>query len=166
MTAQQEIQATDEEKARVKEMQEAVGKPGAPSTAEVTPTDIRLFARAVGYTNAIYFDEAEAKQQGHRALPAPPGFTGRPIFSPNAARGAGGGARDPLFPNGLNGGTEVEPVAQIYAGDVLTSVNSLTSVELLPSRAYKRMVVRKTETVYTNQDGAVVAKTRGTGISY
>ena len=70
------------------------------------------------------------------------------------------------IPNGLNGGTEVEPVAQIYAGDVLTSVSSLTSVELLPSRAYKRMVVRKTETVYTNQDGEVVARTRGTGISY
>lgn len=168
MTAQQEIQATDEEKGRVKEMQEAVGKPGDPSTSEVTPTDIRLFARAVGYTNAIYFDEAEAKQQGHRALPAPPGFTGRPIFNPSASRGegAGGGQRDPLFPNGLNGGTEVEPVSQIYAGDVLTSVSSLTSVELVPSRAYKRMVVRKTETVYTNQDGEVVARTRGTGISY
>ena len=45
---QQDIQATDEEKARVKEMQEAVGKPGNPSSSEVTSTDIRLFARAVG----------------------------------------------------------------------------------------------------------------------
>jgi acyl dehydratase len=163
---QQDIQATDEEKARVKEMQADVGKPGNPSSSEVTSTDIRLFARAVGYTNPIYFDEAEAKKQGHRALPAPPGYTGRPVFNPNAAGGGGGGGRDPLFPNGLNGGTEVEPVAQIYAGDVLTSVSSATSVELMPSRAYKRMVVRSTETVYTNQDGEVVAKTRGTGISY
>ncbi len=165
LTAQPEIQATDEEKARVREMQEAVGKPGNSTTSEVTSTDTRLFARAVGYTNPIYFDEQEAKQQGHRALPAPPGYTGRPIFNPSGG-GGGGGGRDPLFPNGLNGGTEVEPVSQIYAGDVLTSVSSLTSVELLPSRAYKRMVVRKTETVYTNQDGEVVAKTRGTGISY
>ncbi len=111
-------------------------------------------------------DETRPSRGGDAALPAPPGFTGRPIFNPSGGGGGGGGGRDPLFPNGLNGGTEVEPVAQIYAGDVLTSVSSLTSVELLPSRAYKRMVVRQTETVYTNQDGAVVAKTRCTGISY
>ncbi|MEE8421567.1 MAG: MaoC family dehydratase N-terminal domain-containing protein [Dehalococcoidia bacterium] len=166
MTAQQELQATDEEKARVKEMQEGVGKGGAPNTSEVTSTDIRLFARAVGYTDPVYYDAEAAKAAGHRALPAPPGYTGRGIASPPGAGGGGGGGRDPLFPSGLNGGTEVEPVAQIYAGDVLTSVSTLKSVELLPSRAYKRIVVRQTETVYTNQDGEVVAKTRGTGISY
>ena len=164
----QEVQATDEEKAAVAEMQQAVGQPGRPVTNEVTATDIRLFARAVGYRNPIYYDEEEAKERGHRALPAPPGYTGRPIFNPTGAgRGGGGGAgRNPLFPNGLNGGTEVEPVATIYDGDVLEGVSSLTSVELVPSRAYGRMVVRHTETVYTNQDGELVARTRGTGISY
>ncbi|MDP6606073.1 MAG: MaoC family dehydratase N-terminal domain-containing protein [Dehalococcoidia bacterium] len=165
MADRDDIDATDEEKARVKEMQAEVGKGGSPSTSEVTSTDTRLFARAVGYGDPIYYDEAAARAAGHRALPAPPGYTGRPIFNPGSGRGGGGG-RDPLFPSGLNGGTEVEPVAQIYAGDVLTSVSTLTSVELLPSRAYKRIVVRQTETVYTNQDGDVVAKTRGTGISY
>ncbi len=165
LAQEQELKATDEEKAAVEEMKKSIGKGGAPVTNEVTSTDIRLFARAVGYTNPIYFDEAAAKAAGHRALPAPPGYTGRPIFNP-AAGGGGGGARNPLFGNNLNGGTEVEPVAQIYAGDVLTAVGSATAVDLLPSRAYGRIVVRKSETVYTNQDGDVVAKTRGTGISY
>jgi acyl dehydratase len=163
LAQEQELKATDEEKAAVEEMKKSIGKGGDPVTNEVTSTDIRLFARAVGYTNPVYFDEGAAKAAGHRALPAPPGYTGRPIFNP--AGGAGGG-RHPLFGNALNGGTEVEPVAQIYAGDVLTAVGSATSVDLLPSRAYGRIVVRKSETVYTNQDGEVVVKTRGTGISY
>lgn len=162
----QELQATEEEKAAVEEMKKGVGQSGSPTTYEVTSTDIRLFARAVGYRNPIYYNEAAAKQAGHRALPAPPGFHGRPIYDPTAGGGRGDGGRHPLFPRGLNGGTEVEPIARIYAGDVLTGVSTLTSVELLPSRAYKRIVVRQTETVFTNQDGQVVAKTRGTGISY
>ncbi len=165
MTTQQEVTATDEEKAAVEEMKKSIGKGGDPVVNEVSGTDIRLFARAVGYTDAMYYDEEEAKKRGHRALPAPPGYTGRPIFNPTGGSGGGPG-RDPLFPNGLNGGTEVEPIATIYAGDVLTAVGATISVELLPSRAYGRMVVRKSETTYTNQNGEVVAKTRGTGISY
>lgn len=149
-------------------MKKSVGQAGAPTRYEVTSTDIRLFARAVGYTNPIYYDEAAAKAAGHRALPAPPGLHGRPVFNPaNEGRGGGGqGGRNEHFPRGLNGGTEVEPIKQVYAGDVLQGVSTSTGVDLMPSRAYGRIVVRKTETVFTNQDGEVVAKTRGTGISY
>ncbi len=164
---QQDVQVTDEERAAVEEMQKDVGQPGRPVTYEVTSTDIRLFARAVGYRDPIYFDEEAAKQKGHRALPAPPGYHGRPVFNPFAEGGRGGmRERSGPFPRGLNGGTEVEPIQRIYAGDTLTGVSTTTSVDLLPSRAYGRMVVRKTETVFTNQNGEVVAKTRGTGISY
>jgi acyl dehydratase len=164
---QQQLQVTAEEQAAVDEMKKQVGTPSEPTTYEVTSTDIRLFARAVGYRNPIYYDEEAAKQQGHRALPAPPGYQGRPIFNPTReGRGGGGGPRSSAFPRNLNGGTEVEPIKQIYAGDVLAGVTTITSVELLPSRAYGRMVVRQTETVFTNQAGEVVAKTRGTGISY
>lgn len=165
---QQDVQATDEEKAAVAEMQKQVGQAGQPTRYEVSGTDIRLFARAVGYRDPVYYDEAVARERGHRALPAPPGYHGRPIFNPTAEgrAGGGGGARSAEFPRNLNGGTEIEPVQQIYAGDVLSAVSTVTSIELLPSRAYKRIVVRTSETVFTNQDGQVVAKSRGTGISY
>ena len=163
-----DVQATDEEKAAVEAMQNNVGVPGDARTYEVTSTDIRLFARAVGYTNPIYFDDDAAKAAGHRALPAPPGHLGRPIFNPASGGGGGGGGGGGanLFKNNLNGGTEVEPIGTVYAGDILTAVSTATSARLMPSRAYGRMVVRTTEAVYTNQDGEVVAKTRGTGISY
>lgn len=35
---------------------------------------LRFFAKAIGETNAIYFDEAAARDAGHRALPVPPTF--------------------------------------------------------------------------------------------
>ena len=40
------------------EMKAAIGKPGAPTTYEVTTLGIRTFARAVGYKNPLYFDAA------------------------------------------------------------------------------------------------------------
>ena len=65
MTTQQEVTATDEEKAAVEEMKKSIGQRGDPVTNEVSATDIRLFARAVGYTDAMYYDEEEAKKRGH-----------------------------------------------------------------------------------------------------
>lgn len=151
------------------EMKAAVGSTGPPSTSEVTTTDIRLFARAVGYRSPIYYDEEEAKQQGHRALPAPPGYYGRAVPNPTRDRAAAqpraGQVQSP-FKRNLNGGSEVEPLRQVYAGDVLTSVTTLIDLQIVPSRAYGQMMIRTSETVITNQDGEVVARTRGTGISY
>ena len=151
------------------EMKAAIGSSGAPVHYEVTTQGIRTFARAVGYTDSIYYDEAEAKTRGHRALPAPPGFLGMPGFNPAPAK-SGEGARRPAFrmpfKRMLNGGTEIEPIAQVYAGDELEAVTTLTNMELKDGRM-GQMLIRTSETVYTRKsDGAIVAKTRGTGISY
>lgn len=151
------------------EMKAAIGKSGAPTTYEVTTLGIRTFARAVGYRNAIYFDEDEAKKKGHPALVAPAGYFGMPVFNP--LRSAEGGRRgadfESPFKRNLNGGTEVEPLERVYAGDVLESVTTLANLEIVPSRAYGQMMIRTSETVYTRKsDGKVVAKTRGTGLSY
>lgn len=35
---------------------------------------LRFFAKAIGETNPIYFDEAAAREAGHPALPLPPTF--------------------------------------------------------------------------------------------
>jgi acyl dehydratase len=148
------------------EMKAAIGKPGPTTTYEVTTLGIRTFARAVGYKNPIYYDEDAAKKAGHRALVAPPGYFGMPVFNPN--RQAGGRAADfqTPFKRNLNGGTEVEPIAPVYAGDVLEAVTRLSNLELTKGRL-GQMLIRTSETTYTRtSDGAVVAKTRGTGISY
>ena len=150
------------------EMKAAIGKGGDPVTYEVTTLGIRTFARAVGYKNPIYFDDEEAKKKGHPALVSPPGYFGMPVFNPFKP---GGGRRgvdfESPFKRNLNGGTAVEPLERVYAGDILEAVTTLTDLQIVPSRAYGQMMIRTSETVYTRKsDGKVVAKTRGTGLSY
>ncbi len=149
------------------EMKAAIGTSGRPTTFEVSAQGIRTFSRACGYTNPIYYDEAAANDKGHRALPAPPGFFGMPVYNPFASRPAGGRSQfETPFKRMLNGGTEVEPIETVYAGDVLEAVTSLVNLELRKGRL-GQMLIRTSETVYTRvSDGAAVAVTRGTGISY
>jgi hypothetical protein len=149
------------------EMKAAVGTSGPATTFEVSAQGIRTFGRAVGYTDPIYFDEEAARNAGHRALPAPPGFLGMPIYSPKTPPTAPTrtGFKTP-FKRVLNGGTEVEPLETVYAGDVLEAVTTLARLELRNGRI-GQMLIRTSETLYTRRsDGAVVARTRGTGISY
>ena len=147
------------------EMKAAVNRPGAPTTYEVTTLGIRTFARAVGYTNPLYFDEGAAKAAGHKALVAPPGYLGMPVFNPNATAGRQRDYDSP-FTRNLNGGTGVFPSERVYAGDVLDAVTTLVELKLERGRL-GQMLISTSETVYTRKsDGKVVAKTRGTGLSY
>lgn len=148
------------------EMKDAIGKSGDVTTYEVTSLGIRTFCRAVGYEDPIYFDDDEAKKAGFPAIQAPPGYLGMPVWNPNAPARRQDFFKSP-FTRNLNGGTAVEPLERVFAGDVLDAATTLTSVEIVPSKAYGQLMIRKTETVYTRKsDGKVVAKTRGTGLSY
>ncbi len=148
------------------EMKAAIGTSGPPGTLEVTSQGARTFARAVGYTNRIYYDEEYAKSKGHRALPAPPGFYGMPVYNPFARSEEPQPQFSSPFKRGLNGGTEVEPIQQVYAGDLLEAVTTLADLQLRKGRL-GQMLVRTAETVYTRKsDGVGVEKMRGTGISY
>lgn len=150
------------------EMKAAIGKSGDKVTQEVTTLGIRTFARAVGYTNPIYYDEEAAKAKGHRALVSPPGHFGMAVYNPGKGGGMNQGRDFPSpFTRNLDGGREVEPVERVYAGDILESVTTLTNLEIVPSRAYGQMMIRTSETVFTRKsDGKVVGRTRSTGISY
>jgi hypothetical protein len=134
----------------------------------------RMFARAAGYEDPVYYDRDEAKRRGYRDLPAPPGYLGTPIFNPaladptfRAPRGAQAGVRPP-YTLVLNGGIGVEYTgADICSGDVRTRVAHLESlVERYSPTLAGPMLVQTTATRYTNQDGEHVATTRGTGLSY
>lgn len=150
------------------EMKAAIGKSGEKVTQEVTTLGIRTFARAVGYTNPIYFDDEAAKKAGHPALVAPPGHFGMAVWNPNRSAGSGQGRDfESPFKRNLDGGREVEPLERVYAGDILEAVTTLTNLEIVPSRAYGQMMIRTSETVFTRKsDGKVVARSRSTGISY
>jgi len=162
MTQQQESVITDE-------MRAAIGKESEPGTLEVDKTGCRMFARAVGHTDLIFYDEAYAKSKGYRSIVAPPGFLGARVFAPLAAAGARGGLPGIGFSipykRVLNGGTETEYFDTVCAGDVLTARHKVTGFNER-SGSMGPMLITNRETAYTNQDGKVVAIERGTVIQY
>lgn len=156
------------------EMRAQIGKEGEPVTQEVTTTSVRMFARAVGYDDPVYYDQAEAQTRGYRDLPAPPGYLGTPVFDPRQSdptfggrRGTGPRIQSP-YKLVLNGGTDVEYFDEpICAGDTLTATSALESLTERYSQALGGpMLIQVSRTTYKNQAGKTVAVMRGTGISY
>jgi acyl dehydratase len=154
------------------EMRAAIGRESEPITIEVDRHAIRMFARAVGHTDLIYYDEDYAKSKGHRSLVCPPGFVGHAIHSPNKPSGIIGSSvtRAPeirvQFKGVLNGGTEFEYYGEdVCAGDVLSGRSKLVDLRERAG-AMGKMLLAVTETNYTNQQGKLVASQRGTAIMY
>ncbi len=147
-------------------MRAEIGVESEPVTFEVDKTACRMFARAVGYTDPIYFDEQYAKSKGYRGIPAPVGFLGHVVYNPNEPQRLGGYFRtDTPFKRILNGGTDIEYFDTVCAGDVLTATSKLADLSAREGRLGP-MLVTVTESTYRNQDGKVVARARGTGIQY
>ena len=153
------------------EMRALVGIDGQPVTLDVEKANCRMFARAVGHTDLIFYDEDAARARGYRSIVAPPGFLGTPVFRPGAAPqgppGAGRGYSVP-YRRVLNGGTEYEYFPEsdtICAGDTITAVSRISGFEETEG-SLGPMLIATRETTYTNQRGKVVAKMRGTMIQY
>jgi N-terminal half of MaoC dehydratase len=157
------------------EMRAAIGVESQPWTVEVEKTGVRMFARAVGYTDPVFYDEQAAKSKGYRSLPCPPHFLGTAIFNPAESDATFGaprrGGRDFKIPytRRLNGGTDIEyfnkgPADAICAGDVLQATSRVAS---FTERAGSLgpMLITVSETIY-RRDGETVAIARGTGIAY
>lgn len=155
------------------EMRAEIGQESEPWICEVDKTAVRMFARAVGQTDPVFYDEEEAKKAGYRSLPAPPGYLGTPVFDPRTSdptfgsRRGGKPSPQPSRPlkRVLNGGTEIEYMGDICAGDVLTARSQISSLEERKG-SIGEMLITTTKTTYTNQDGKVVAVMTGTGIRY
>ena len=155
------------------EMRAAIGTEGEPLIVEIDKTAIRWFARAVGHTDLVYYDEAYAKSKGHRSLICPPGFLGHAIHTPqNPANIIGNPVRRRPAPPGLNltrllnGGTEFEYYGEdICAGGVLKSVTKISDLRERTG-ALGKMLFLITETHFYNPQGKLVATERDTGIIY
>jgi len=154
------------------EWRAVVGVESPPWTHEVTTTSVRGFARGVGYSDLVYFDEAAAKAAGYRSLPCPPSYLGTPIFIPGQSSDTFSGPKDSGpsidhgLPNLLDGGTETEYFDDICAGDTLTVTSKVSDLSIREGRSTGKMLIVTRETKVVNQDGKLVATQRGQGIFY
>ena len=112
------------------DIRELIGRPWPPVVLEVDRSGVRMWARAVGFDDPVFYDDDVARDRGFADLPAPPGFVGAPRTRPGAAA-AGPPIRGlhPDLQRSLNGGTEFEYMAPIVAGDVLSAVTRIVDVE-------------------------------------
>lgn len=148
------------------ELRAAIGRESPPVTYEVDNLGCRQFARSVGYTDPVFFDEEYAKSQGHRGIVAPAGFLGHPIYNPaRPARGPEITGLDIPLKRVLNGGTDVEYLDEICAGDVLTSTMKIADITEREGKMGP-MIIVNTESTFKNRAGKTVAIMRGTMIRY
>jgi acyl dehydratase len=151
------------------EMRQHIGQRSEPTTLEVDRTMVRLFARAVGHTDPVFYDVEAAKKAGYRDLPAPPGYLGTPVYNPGAERRAGANpqALKPSRPLNriLNGGTEYEYHKEICAGDVLTSESYVSDLAERKGGIGDMLIVTS-KTEYKDQNGDLAAVMTGTLIRY
>jgi acyl dehydratase len=139
---------------------------------EVTTTSVRAFARGVGYRDPVYFDVEAARRAGYRNLPAPPTYLGTPVYIPGVSDETFSAPREgrPRLQHGLkgllDGGTETEYFAPICAGDTLTVVSQISSIDVRTSPSLGKMLIVATESTFTNQDGKVAAVQRAQAIYY
>ena len=148
------------------EMRASIGVEGPPRRLEVDRTSIRMFARAVGHIDPVFYDPEEARRRGYRDIIAPPGYLGTGVFTPAATEEATPRRRPGGMTRGLNAGNEYEYLDVITAGDVLEARGRTVDI-VERAGSLGPMIITTSETVYTRvSDGKVIAKGRGTGISY
>jgi hypothetical protein len=158
---------TQEESLITEEMRATVGREGSPVRYEVDKLGVRQFARAVGHTDPVFFDEQHARDRGHRSILAPPGYLGSPVYRADAPqRSPGDPASGGRRWRALNGGSEYQYTGvDICAGDVLTAVSKVVDIRQTKG-SLGPMIITRRESVYTNQDGVVVCRAVGTAIQY
>lgn len=154
------------------EMRAVIGVESPPWAYEVTTTGVRAFARGVGYTDPVYYDEAEAKKRGYRSLPAPATWFGTPVFIPGKSNDTFSGPNNegPGLKHGLrnvlDGGAEIEYEGDICAGDTLTVTIRIADLAVRESKTTGQMLIVTRETTCTNQHGQVVARQRSQALFY
>jgi acyl dehydratase len=149
------------------EMLLLVGVDYPPVVYDVDKSAIRLWARAVGYTDPVFYDEEVAHRQGHPSLPAPPGFLGHERYGPVEAIGAKGPPiwdLNPDAPRHLLGGNEIESLAPVYAGDVLVATARITDIKERRGSVGDMLIASREITF--RRDGVPVLIHRTTAITY
>ena len=117
---------------------------------------LRFFAKAIGETDPVYFDESAARDAGHPGLPVPPTF----LFSMNLIRPPSNWREEAgiELARVLHGEQSFIYHRMAYAGDTLSFDARVSDVYEKKGGALDFLV---TEIKVTNQRGEHVADIRG-----
>ncbi|TRX56524.1 MaoC family dehydratase N-terminal domain-containing protein [Thalassomonas sp. M1454] len=131
-----------------------VGHQFNPFVIDIEKGRLKFFAKAIGETNPIYFDEQAALEQGHRSILAPPTFPftielDGPELLPVLT------LLDMDIGRVLHGSQEFEYFDNIYAGDQITVAVSIKTIFDKKGGALEFVVL---ESSFTNQAKTLVAK--------
>ena len=144
---------------------------------EVTITDpfevekgmLRRFAIATGDADPLYHDDEYAKSSQHGEIVAPPTF----VFEWNHWGHGVGSSEDqggtPLKeagprPQGLRAESDYEIIEPARPGDIITTTSTITEVYEKEGRS-GHLVFSVTETIFRNQHGKLLARSRDTNVS-
>jgi acyl dehydratase len=144
---------------------------GMPSSGVVFDKEIQRYAYAVGDENPLYFDADYARAAGYEDTIAPPLFFEVPMreavsLADLRTDGIAKTRQAPIplpVDRVLAGGQEVEFLQPVYPGDTLTAETRLADISEKTGRSGPLVFIVR-ETIYTNQHGAVVVKSRSTSI--
>jgi N-terminal half of MaoC dehydratase len=155
----------EEEPLVTEEMRALLGKDWPPVVLEVDRASIRMWARAVGFDDLVYYDDEVAAERGFERLPAPPGFAGTPRYRPGQPEpGPPIRGLNPKLTRSLNAGTEFESVLPILAGDELVATTRIVDYQERTGSVGRMLLVTR-ETTY-RRGADVVARLRATAINY
>jgi acyl dehydratase len=136
---------------------------------DVTKKDIRRFAQAIGDPNPLYYDEEYARETRYGKIIAPPLFCHSFAFEDVPAEklredGLPTEIDVPLpVQRAIGGGSEFEVGEPISAGDAITVTGTIIDVyEKQGKSGVLYFVV--IDTVYTNQNGKMVAREKASYI--
>ena len=140
------------------EMRSFIGLESDPLTYVVEKHSIEHFARAIGESNPIYFDEQFAKDNVGGII-APPTFIR--LFRPKRLE-----KQFPdSFSNLVDGGSSYTFHEKIFVGDQITVVSKLKDL-FIKSGSFGDMMFKISLTTYTNQKNILVAEQEITTILY
>ena len=140
------------------EMRSFIGLESDPATYVVEKHSIEHFARAIGESNPIYFDEQFAKDNVGGII-APPTFIR--LFRPKRLE-----KQFPdSFSNLVDGGSSYTFYEKIFVGDKITVVSKLKDL-FIKSGSFGDMMFKISLTTYTNQKNILVAEQEITTILY
>lgn len=142
------------------EMKKLIGVESKPVIYEVEAGAIRRFAEAIADPNPLYYDEEYAKKSRYGKMIAPPTFFGWPTKEAPRTEIIG------PFKSVLNGGNEVEYTRPVYAGDRLVATTKVVSLQDRDGRLGKMLITVRETTYKDAKNGELVAKARGTLITY